>query len=677
MTFRYELAAARGLLPSRSLPAHQSARPEPSGEQAETQIGTEEALDLVKQLTSPGSSSEIRKNIDALVSVCVQEEDFVERLFKLLFTLHISKNATVAFKTAMLLHELVSAGPATVTAAAIRQDGFLGWIETTWSRANVEKKTKAKGFTGGEIAVYISMLRKRIIFHAKYAKVLSTRWVPRADGSNHLGSERPHAMKDVGEILRMSAALTRTFLACEDETMELKRQAVPGLVLELSRAYLTMSWMFGTSDGELRKSLMQEFANSHNTAKSAIDAVEEDEDLVEEYTLHSILDLDEKAPTEIDPGTVVAALKKKAKKKKKKVTSVTNVQALSSHRDSGPEVVGGARKSKAQRKGNNEVMNGGKTEDQPQQSSHAEVKAARAARRRPSPPSKGRDPSPSSTQHANGYSNETVGGAKPSHKHPTGGPGSLAKRSLNVRRGANRTEAIQAPMTAPRLSSSNPYAPEGRRNLHTPSTNDGPRRQVGPSPLSYDHAGSNGMQNGARSRGRDANGRISTMKRFGGTTQDAMGTNPEEEQTERRLHSAQRDYNVEKPEESSSDDDSDSMENEDSDEKVERRPRRRNGGLRKTKKNGKKKTVSESDSDSDSNEKEDKKKTALPRRKKISTRRKKAPADEKKIPFDKNPPSKPQVQRPVHGDADYRGGSKEALAAAASGQKTPSMNAKF
>lgn len=635
-------------------------------------INSEVAVGIMRKSTNDDVVALAQEDVDVVVRACAKDDELPDNIFKFLFTLQISKNPIVAYKAVTLLHYLLAEGTAKLTASAITHDGFLKWAEGAWTRERIHGKLRktngcAQYFAEGEIAGYIGLLRKRIVVHAKFAKVLSTHWVPRVDGLTSTDTSRTEAVSAVLEIVQDCQALLRSLLRSRDPLTEMKQGAIPVIVSDLAKAYLAICWLYATADEQTKTLLNQNFARAHNTTHVTMEAVRGNPNIAVMCSSNFLLDLGKDVPVDVDLQSVTSALKKKKKKKKTKTkkskTPLSGAEFTESevsrrtsdfddgergHHATGEEMaVELSTKSR-------QVNDGGIADEEPDETLMQRTIRARSTIQT------GSRASYAQTHEMNGstHDNDVVGKPPRPHRNSTVLNG-LQKLSLNVRRSGPRTGPVLAPRTAPRMSE-----PVGTSlQIRLDNGFEARERMWGTSKT---------LEDIPRKK-------ISTAKRFGVLKPDSVDSNPYSpsrgfrgnglthvsyhgDTTARRRTMSGQDIE-------SSESDSESSEDQGSQEK-----HRRKGS-----KPWRQKTLKQYDDSESSEEEDSEKQEKRPARVRVSNP--KSHPDEKKIPFDKESSKKATVSKkpstPGNRDTNFREGSREALAAAASGKKTPSMNPKF
>lgn len=263
--------------------------------------------------------------IDRLIDMCVHSDQAPERIFKVMFRLPISKNPIVAFKVVTALHRFISDGLGKLTTQAIENDGFLGWIESSWSRERIQNKSgKLHSYTycfaAGEISWYTSLVRKRCEALSKFSQIFTVHWMLRLGSPPALGPRRRDAFRIVIEILEKSSSILRKAVASRDPVAVVKWSAVPPLLLEVCKTYLVSCWLFCTADKCMQADLLAELSLAHRATRVCIQSVSEQEDLVPLCHPFAFMQLEEEVDLNFVESELVAKLKQLRKKKKRKVT---------------------------------------------------------------------------------------------------------------------------------------------------------------------------------------------------------------------------------------------------------------------------------------------------------------------------------------------------------------------
>lgn len=611
-------------------------------------LGSDSAIDEVLRTATAGDlNPSAIDEVDRLLEACSQYEALPDKVFKVLFKLPISKNPSVAFKVITLIHRLIAEGPAKLTALAITNDGFLSWIESSWSRERIQNKTgkvhaHSFCFEAGEISWYTAMIRKRIEVHGKFAQVFSTHWVARPDGLSSLDWTRRDAYRLVLDVIEKCSTILQTIVTAKDGGAPLKFSAVPILVAEVAKAYHAICWLYSTSNGPLKQELQPELAVAHNATKNGLDAVRRIPELESACPRGSLLRLENEVPKEFDTEALMSSLKKKKRRKKKRAdpengaedsgdipkTSDRNLVSESSAKHSGPSAGGTPAYRTQDVKDPREDMSlpGFKRGKHPptqgvviSSSERTEVPAIRDA------------------LSGHGTRKEQFITAPNRATRDVYG---LQKLSLSVRRGDMRTNGAVEP--AQGYNRFGDVSPGTAQQTSTPGRGHLDRRLSGlpyiDRSVSQDDERYSDLQSDTSSTRSLSSGNIQYRK--------------DSHDRGRRKHLRHHD---------SSDSETESD---------EEKPSVRRRGSKKTsaKRSSGKPDVAELEEDRVRRKKSTKKKPV-----------KSNHADEKSIPFDKEHPRRKGVTKSKTREKseDHGNGAREALSAAAKGKKTPSMNPKF
>lgn len=653
----------------------------PVSSSSETQAVSEKASvdDIVRGATVANLSPTDDLLVERLISMSAASDDAPLRIFSVLFRLPISKNPLLAFKSVHLLHRFVAEGSAKLTAQAISNDGFLGWIESSWTRERIQNKPVKSHphtycFASGEIAWYTSLIRKRCQVHAKYAESFTTHWIIRSAGSASFSNSRKDAFRTIVDVVEKCSAVLRKALICKDPAAALKRSAVPLLVNELSKTYTVLCWLYCTASKQQQTELLSELSVAHDTTRTCMIALRNETGIVSRCNPVSLLELPESPVTSFNETELIATLKRLKKRKKRKTGSVLESKSKSSV----AEVVD-VRDVAAEVEPSEEDQSSEQNDDSVR---NAHASAIKENGRNSTPNGRGKSHASKSDSNSDndsrtedtGNSTEaTVPGTEPSlereiyeremrgaiSRDPINGesridwrdrhapvyPDSrisvpvsgLRKLSVSVRKGTLRNDMDsngrigmrsgmyngQLPPTmdrgvvASRSDSDDERAPTSRRGQWASDQSDSEDED-------YDHARSQNGSDDARDR-RGGRGRSKKP-----SSDSDVGDGPSSDDVPKK-----RSYRKKKP-----------------------------GKMPSTG------SALSNDGDSENHKRNERSQKSTSKKKHL---------DEKSIPFDKLPPSKKGSKKTssTEGKDQYSGGSKEALAAAAEGRKTPSMNPEF
>ncbi|KAI0567154.1 Serine/threonine protein kinase [Gracilaria domingensis] len=695
LVYRYDLAAARKLVPpctpplkpivntrpqenleldmdsSRGLPPnsvvtenHSTSPPEndtltsqpvvpPRVLNATQDASSDDILDLrsprgvseaIERIASKTLVSEGNEEANQLLEASVPMQELPDRIFEALGQLHISSskgNPIVAFKVVTLIHRLLAEGPATLTSSALQKLDFLKWIETSWSRNRITNHTGKVHpymycFAAGEISWYAAMLRCRAVVHGTFAKVFSTQWMARVNGLATLQSNRRDAFRSVLDVLERCVALVRKIISAKDPAAGVKQFAIPLLMQEICKTYYALCWLFATAPITMKTLLKSELGVAHTAARNANNAIDASPEVAAQCPPEFLLNLDERAPEEFDAPALVSFLKKlKKRKKKKTVTSTTELVKESRNENSISEEVLG--ESETEPPGDKDVrrpngVTGESTEIR--QAKHGPIEGTQRGRT---------SPTRKAYRHAPVVSLEDFGKvpgiqaqnlSRPKRKSSPD-VSNLRKLSISVRRGL--PSDVQEPdQNGYRMGNETVDAVSNRRH-RSRSRSRSPLRRRPPS-----HSEDENDTDSLSGTSSDASSIHDSDEDVGRA--QAKPSKKSDRKKGKKKQKEKHDYETESDEDEPQ---------------------------RKTK--AKKKNRGRSSSKDESGDE----KSAEPVVKEKRVARKKH-VNEKSIPFQKQHPKRKTWTKPKGtNDDEYSGGSKEALAAAASGKKTPSMNPTF
>eukprot|EP00178_Gracilaria_changii_P005184 TRINITY_DN1846_c0_g1_i1.p1 TRINITY_DN1846_c0_g1~~TRINITY_DN1846_c0_g1_i1.p1 ORF type:complete len:1216 (+),score=181.88 TRINITY_DN1846_c0_g1_i1:4484-8131(+) len=605
---------------------------------------------VIGRVASSTLTAEGGDELNRLIEASVALQNLPNQIFEALGQLHISSskgNPVVAFKVVTLIHRLLADGPATLTSSALQKLDFLRWIETSWSRNRISNHTGKVHpymycFAAGEISWYAAMLRCRAFVHGTFAKVFSTQWMARVNGLPSLHSNRRDAFRSVLDILERCVALVRKVVTARDPAASVKHSAVPLLMQEICKTYYALCWLFETAPVNMKTLLRSELGVAHTAARNANSSIEASPEIAAQCPPEFLLQLDEQAPEEFDASALVSLLKKlKKKKKKKPMIPVAELKESPGHNTQDQEVKGESETETPEDKGVEFESSGtGKTVDiRRKKSSSTEV----VQRRKTSPTRKPyRHPPVVSLENF-----EKVPGIQvqpPSRTSSKSSPdiSNLRKLSISVRKGLSN-EVHERDQSKHVIRNGNGEAFDNRRRRSRSRSRSPPR-----------HRPSSDTEDEQENDNDSVSGASSSASSAHDSDEDVRQAETKSSKSKKQNWKMKRNKKSKEKQEDES-------------ESEEEEPRRKP----KDKKKKKKKTrdIRKDKSDDEENE------GSVVNEKRVEHKKH---VDEKSIPFEKqHPKRKTWAKKPGKDDEEYTGGSKEALAAAASGKKTPSMNPKF
>lgn len=176
-------------------------------------------------------------------------EAVAQGIFSALFKKPISKDPLCTMRVLTMLHNLMLDGPDCVLAAIRKNDKFMDWAESSWTKEAVAESqfpeeahaAAAACFTGGELAYYAAMLRRKAKFHMLAAGGFSGRWdrteTASPDGRDVLTTRRRKVVSGMADVIEMASELGCQLAVAVDEEAAVKHNALGALVSECCLAF--------------------------------------------------------------------------------------------------------------------------------------------------------------------------------------------------------------------------------------------------------------------------------------------------------------------------------------------------------------------------------------------------------------------------------------------------------
>lgn len=245
----------------------------------------------------------------AILADLKRDPDSVSQgLFQALFKKPVSKDPLCAMRALTMLHNLMLDGPPTVLAAVRKNDKFMDWTESTWTREAIESAKDPDSlhpatpcFAGGELAFYSAMLRRKTKFHTLAAGGFTGSWnrtgVVAPDGRDVLTTRRRKVISGMADVIEMASELGCTLAAAVDEEAPVKYTALGALVSECCLAFnaaLELSYEVDTVRDAER--LAPSISRLYGGARALVFAVERvpsagGEDWVEQFSQEEAPDI--------------------------------------------------------------------------------------------------------------------------------------------------------------------------------------------------------------------------------------------------------------------------------------------------------------------------------------------------------------------------------------------------
>jgi len=239
------------------------------------------------------------------ITQILQQNEDPNLIFKKLFKRPISKQPIVAFKSLCLIHHLMVSGPAEFIFLALRQDKFLEWVQSSWSRQAIQDSTDAHPdaflFAGGEIAFFAAFLRMKARFHHRSQGVWNGDWSRTSqvteDGKDPLTGRQRKILGGILEVLETAEELVLRLLAAQDSGRAVKIACTPSFAKEISSCYAAVLKMIdGIASLAQRRKLEESFISLHAHVKRSMDAIMSARDAASRCEPALLLKLGEDAP---------------------------------------------------------------------------------------------------------------------------------------------------------------------------------------------------------------------------------------------------------------------------------------------------------------------------------------------------------------------------------------------
>lgn len=287
--------------------------------------------ELVYRLISPELKAMDNSHLNALIRNCSGEPVLVDLVFKTLFKRPLGKNPVVGFKAIILVHMLLSKGPPEMTSLAITHDGFLGWVEASWSRERIQSRPPQKAhrlshcIAVGELSWYAAMLRRRCTFFSTYSALFSPHWNIRTNATAFT-SNNHRAIRAALSVLEGAASVVKRIAASGDPLEPVKRGSTLALTSDVANAYHACCWLYCTAHPSVKQGMQEDLDSAHNAARSVFRVVNSAPHIAQELPATVILKLEDSPPRDFDLSTLFPSpapsangIKKQKKKPKQRI----------------------------------------------------------------------------------------------------------------------------------------------------------------------------------------------------------------------------------------------------------------------------------------------------------------------------------------------------------------------
>lgn len=259
----------------------------------------------VTRLISPDLEEMNLVELNELVQQCSAQPSLVDVVFKTMFKRPLGKNPVVGFKGLILIHTLLREGPPEATSHAATHDGFLGWVEASWSRERIQSRPAHKAhrlshcFAVGELAWYAAFLRRRTTFFLTYSAIFAPRWNVRADAQAYTANNN-RALRAALSVLEGAASVLKRVVASSDPAEVVKRWSALSLTTDVKVAYHACCWLYATAHPTLKRNMVDDLESAHNATRSVFRVVSSAPLIISQLPPSTILQLDDTPPRDFD-----------------------------------------------------------------------------------------------------------------------------------------------------------------------------------------------------------------------------------------------------------------------------------------------------------------------------------------------------------------------------------------
>lgn len=228
--------------------------PAASGSPQKLSASVERSVErLSSGIDAAGAYSALMSAMDA------EPEAGPDSVFAALFKCPMSTDPLCAMRCLTMLHNLMIDGPSSVLDSVRKNDKFLDWAESSWTREAVAANAKPDDvhpatfcFSGGELAFYASLLRRKARFHMLAAGGFTGSWERTGalnnDGRDVLVTRRRKVVLGMADVIEMAAELGIRFAEAVDEEAAIKHASLRAIVDECARACNAALGMAGETE---------------------------------------------------------------------------------------------------------------------------------------------------------------------------------------------------------------------------------------------------------------------------------------------------------------------------------------------------------------------------------------------------------------------------------------------
>lgn len=210
-----------------------------------------------------------------------------DTIFSALFRCPISRDPIVAFRAMAMIHNLMLDGPDDMLEAVRRNERFMEWTESSWTREATHAKSDPRAenshassfcFAGGEIAYFASFLRKKAKFHMLAAGGFTGGWqrtgAVNDEGKDVIVTRRRKVLGGMADVIEMSSELAIILAQASDVESAVKHAGIRSLVDECGRAHeAALALAEECASVASVEKLVSSYARLWQAAKNAVVAV--------------------------------------------------------------------------------------------------------------------------------------------------------------------------------------------------------------------------------------------------------------------------------------------------------------------------------------------------------------------------------------------------------------------
>lgn len=215
-----------------------------------------------------------------------EPEAVASAIFKALFKEPVSKDPLCAMRALTMLHNLMLDGPPTMLAAVRKNDKFMQWTESSWTRDVIDSgkgsnvaSSDVVCFAGGELAFYTAALRRKAKFHMLAAGAFTGRWdrtgILDPEGRDVLVTRRRKVIGGMADLVEMFSELGCRLAGATDAQVLVKHASLGAVVSECCLAATAgVNIAFEVDSVRDAQKMEEGVARLHRASRALVFAVE-------------------------------------------------------------------------------------------------------------------------------------------------------------------------------------------------------------------------------------------------------------------------------------------------------------------------------------------------------------------------------------------------------------------